>query len=41
MDPKTLARALLWLAVLGGTVLIASKVLGKAAGRASGATPHL
>lgn len=37
LDPKQLARMILWLAALGGLVLLAGKVVGKTASKAAGA----
>jgi hypothetical protein len=37
MDPRSIVMALLWLAALGGVVLIATKVVGKTATKAAAA----
>lgn len=36
-SPRSILIALVWLAILGGVVLLAAKVVGKAAGRAEAA----
>lgn len=36
LDPKNLARMILWLAALGGLVLLAGKVVGRTATKAAG-----
>lgn len=37
MDPRSLLMALLWLAALGGVVLVATRVVGKVGAKAAGA----
>jgi hypothetical protein len=36
-DPKQLARLIMWLAALGGVILLAGKVVGRTATKASSA----
>jgi hypothetical protein len=37
MDPKQLLMALIWLAALGGVILVATRVVGKVGARAASA----
>jgi hypothetical protein len=37
MDPRSLLMALLWLAALGGVILLATKVVGKVGAKANAA----
>lgn len=37
MNPRSLIMALLWLAALGGVVIIATRVVGKVGGKAASA----
>jgi hypothetical protein len=37
MDPRNLLMAIIWLAALGGVILIATRVVGKVGARAAAA----
>lgn len=39
MDIKSIATGILWLAILGGLILVGTRIVGKAASKASAATP--